>query len=72
MYSEAVSTYLLDGKKAEYTYKLTSSLSNCYTDGNVAGVEASVILTKDECTIKVAENGTVTINGETAKTSFAS
>lgn len=74
-YAEVVAKYLGDSKQHVASVKLKSDTSNYESDENaeIAGVKYEDILSGgdavDPCEVKVAENGTVTINGKPAKTS---
>ena len=72
-YAEAVANYLTEGNANTYTVTLTSNTADCKTTGDVAGVPAATILNNttagSTCTIQVTEDGAVTINGASAKTS---
>ncbi len=71
-YAEAVAAYISEGETGTYTVELKSNISDCKTTGDVAGVSAEDIL-KDHtttCTIVVAADGSVTINGTPAKTTI--
>ena len=65
-YAEAVAAYISEGETGTYTVKLESNVSDCKTTGNVAGVDVSNILNNATCTIVVASDGSVTINGQAA------
>lgn len=72
-YAEVVAEYLGDSQKHEASVDLKSDTSNYESDPNaeIAGVKYSEILGKGAtfCKVEVTENGTVTIGGQTAKTS---
>ncbi|MBO4278093.1 MAG: prepilin-type N-terminal cleavage/methylation domain-containing protein [Clostridia bacterium] len=65
-YAEAVAAYISEGETGTYTVDLTSDVSNVKSTGNVAGVDVSNILNNATCTIVVASDGSVTINGQAA------
>ena len=73
-YAEVVARYLGDSKEHVASVNLKSDTSNYESDPNatVAGVKYSEILGKgatSPCRIVIAADGTVTIGGQTAKTS---
>ena len=75
-YAEVVAAYLGDSKEHVASVKLKSDIKSDFKSdktAEIAGVKYEDILSggdaKDPCVVKVAEDGTVTINGKPAKTS---
>ena len=72
-YAEVVAAYLGDSQKHEASVDLKSDKNDYVSDksAEIAGVKYEDILGKgatSSCKVEVAENGTVTIGGITAKT----
>ena len=74
-YAEVVAAYLGDSKSHEISVTLKSDKDDYVSDksAEIAGVKYEVILKGDSiqnpCEVKVTADGTVTIGGQTAKTS---